>query len=156
MRPLTNTKKRLVAAAVTALSCCAVAAPLPAAAATTPAASASGERTQSIGCWVEYWWGARFEGSVEVSTTYYPGSNTTHARVTEYRIKQSSNLGGNSANINIHHGGTSSNSPDSLIQDGSWHDLDLGVMGSGRSGSVEFVFDMSGGPDPRCEANYTA
>ena len=69
--------------------------------------------------------------------------------------------GGNKANVNLSAGkapnfdrGNMVYSPDRMIQDGKWHDLNLVrqnlAVGNARvEAFYEFIFDKSG-PDPRC------
>jgi len=72
-----------------------------------------------------------------------------------YRINKGSNAGGNNANVNISDYGTTPMtywlSPDSMIQDNSFHSYPKHTRGSGDF-DVTFIFDRTGAADPRCVA----
>lgn len=90
-----------------------------------------------------------------------------YVHTTRYKITRSNGQGGgNKANINLSAGkaphyvgdGGVAKSPDSMKQDGNWHNLNLvrSNMGLGSSTKgeayYEFVFDKSGS-DPRCSTS---
>jgi hypothetical protein len=79
----------------------------------------------------------------------------------QYRIDKGTNEGGNSANISFtargQYGELTINSPDSLIQDGTWKTYNKhGVLDVKNSRGAEFkalfIFDKSDGGDPRITA----
>jgi len=96
----------------------------------------------------------------EVRGHYYNyGSNGRSVYVDQYKItKRNGQSGGNKANVNTtiadaNGGGSKSfKSPDSMKQDGQWHDLGdfWHSPWTATQVRVEFVFDKSG-KDPRCE-----
>ncbi len=102
-----------------------------------------------------------FVGVVEgvVGRHYYTGKYVHTKRYKITRLNGQS--GGNKANINLTSGqapaatrSNTVNSPDSMIQDGKWHDLRLtrSNMGVGNSRAevyYQFIFDKSG-TDPKC------
>ncbi|MGK9149422.1 hypothetical protein KXS11_17435 [Plantibacter flavus] len=94
-------------------------------------------------------------GTAEVS--WYTAGSDRIVTVERYRITYDGAPHGNSANINLglnNGSSTWSYSPDSMKQDGQWHDLDLrGVQASTHTATVEFIFDASVGSDPRCFAS---
>ena len=96
-----------------------------------------------------------FKGEVWGYVSQVPNSPTKVFHLSEYRItKYNGQSGGNKANINVSTVGYSKNSPDSMIQDGTWRHL--GYIGNVRNYNgalnVQFVFDKSGS-DPRCTAS---
>lgn len=107
-----------------------------------------------------------FKGEVEVSygLSSRPEFYGTYffMRTHRYRITKSNDQGGgNKANINIgardnQHSGSWSTaySPDKMIQNGKWHDLDLTSWrthtGKFYFSEIQFVFDKSGA-DPKCK-----
>lgn len=103
-----------------------------------------------------------FIGVVEgvVGRHFYAGKyvHTKRYKITRYNGQS----GGNKANVNLSAGrspnwsahGTTSYSPDRMIQDGKWHDLhlvrqNLAVGDAQVEVDYQFIFDKSG-TDPRC------
>lgn len=101
-----------------------------------------------------------FTGVVEgVMGNHFQVGKWVHT--TRYKITRSNGQsGGNKANINLYaakspnYGEGKASSPDSMKQDGNWHDLNLTRQNMGVGSAevelyYEFIFDKSGS-DPRC------
>lgn len=118
--------------------------------------------------------GAVGTARISIDRVGSPSSGWEH-RVTVKQYKIDYSGGGNSANVNLGlvgdwgsgPGGTTTwwNSRDEMYQDGQWHsNLTLagplvgsipGPVGREITTTVEFVFDRSGGGDPRCTTSVT-
>lgn len=108
------------------------------------------------------WWcsppsNSNFRGNVIGHTVTSPQGS--YFQVEKYKITRfNGQSGGNKANLNIYMGHPSdlsfaAFSPDSLRQDGQWHNLNLRVNFPGNATAVKFkfIFDKSGS-DPSCES----
>ncbi|WP_460133462.1 hypothetical protein [Pseudomonas sp. S1_E04] len=94
-----------------------------------------------------------YTGEAKGYVQYYNNSTLRAAVVRQYKITKKNNVrGGNSANVNLKVDGQSSKSPDSMKQDGNWNSISLSRSTARRNAPMEiqFIFDKSGAPDPRC------
>lgn len=91
---------------------------------------------------------------------YFDYGSSKSVYVKQYKItKRNGQSGGNKANVNttianyMGSGSKTFKSPDSMKQDGNWHDLNVSYHAPWASTQVlvEFIFDKSGS-DPRCDA----
>ena len=93
-----------------------------------------------------------FRGEVTGYVKYSNQDSSKYFIIEKYRItKLNGQKGGNKANINTTTERYSKKSPDSMNQNGEWHDLHHnGFVNSYNVPlTVEFIFDKSGS-DPRC------
>lgn len=109
-----------------------------------------------------------FKGEIELEYAFQVkgGSKMFNVSPQKYRItRYNGQHGGNKANVSFQAGiqdaggykydGVTQHSPDSMQQDGKWHDLNMNAVSiatdSGGKGwtNIEFVFDKSG-KDPQC------
>jgi hypothetical protein len=118
------------------------------------------EQTEVKNAWVTEILSASTEGFTgELQIRYRKVNNELTIQLEQYRINKGGNSGGNSANIDFTAAGSQGgkfeyDSPDNLIQDGTWKTYNKqGVINVGSSTNAKFsalfIFDKSGGADPR-------
>ncbi|MEH2418064.1 hypothetical protein [Nostoc sp.] len=102
-----------------------------------------------------------FTGFIEIDYNQGLGGSVGSVIRVNYKINKGSNRGGNKANVTYVDNGTLPvkvfKTGDAGIQDNKWRYL-AGSYSSGGNGNiyVDFVFDKSSAPDPRCRVNISS